>query len=59
MFNWCLMTAQPDSKGDSLVAFAVDMVCVCVNLTSRGEETLAIPAYQGGLARIPPPMCCY
>jgi hypothetical protein len=27
-------------------------VCVCVNLTSRGEETLATPAYQGWLARV-------
>jgi hypothetical protein len=26
VFNWCLMAAQPDSKGDSLVAFTVDMV---------------------------------
>ncbi len=29
VLNWCLMAAQPDSKGDSLVAFAVDVVCVC------------------------------
>ncbi len=26
VLNWCLMAAQPDSKGDSLVAFAVDAV---------------------------------
>jgi hypothetical protein len=31
-------------------------VCVYVNATSRGEETLASPAYQGWLARVPLPL---
>jgi hypothetical protein len=29
---------------------------VCVNLTSGGKETLATPAYQGWLARVPLPL---
>ncbi len=29
---------------------------MCVNSTSRGEETLATPAYQGWLARVPFPL---
>ncbi len=29
---------------------------MCVNLTSGGEETLATPAYQGWLARVPLPL---
>ncbi len=32
------------------------LVCVCVNSTSGGEETLATPAYQGWLARNPLPL---
>ena len=31
-------------------------MCVCVNLTSGGEETLATPAYQGWLACVPLPL---
>ncbi len=31
-------------------------VCVCVNSTSRGEETLATPAYLGWLASVPLPL---
>jgi hypothetical protein len=31
-------------------------VCVCVNSTSGGEETLATPAYQGWLACVPLPL---
>jgi hypothetical protein len=29
---------------------------MCVNLISGGEETLATPAYQGWLARVPLPL---
>ncbi len=31
-------------------------VCVCVNLTSGGDETLATPTYRGGLALVPLPL---
>ncbi len=30
--------------------------CVCVNSTSRGEKTLATPAFQGWLACVPLPL---
>jgi hypothetical protein len=32
------------------------MRCVCVYSTSKGEETLATPAFQGRLALVPLPL---
>ncbi len=34
----------------------MSQMCVCVNSTSGGEETLATPAYQGWLAHVPLPL---